>query len=141
MKVIIQIGYIKTFGRRREGQSVRAWVNDIECSWNDGNGKYLTSRAEATKGFLWYLWSGELADQDTIRFSAKTMLLGVGPDESRTFEALYYVDSSASVQTIKVSGVGQRGYPLLKGRVVELGSVSEKDKRESEIEEFLRDGF
>lgn len=141
MRVIVQIGYLKAAGRRREGQLIRAWVNDIECSWQDDVGKYLTSRAEAAKGILWYLWQGDVEPDDVIRISVKTSLVKVGPDEGRTFESLYYVSKDASVRDIEVKGVGHRGYPLLKGKLVEMGTVSKKDEREADIEEFLRGDF
>lgn len=141
MRVIVQIGFLKAAGRRREGQLVRAWVNDIECSWQDEVGKYLTSRAEAARGTLWYLWQGDVSPDDVIRVSVKTSLRQIGTDEARTFESLYYVNESAPVREINVRGVGYKGYPLLKGRVVEMGTVSKQDEREADIEEFLRGDF
>lgn len=141
MNVIIQIGYQRSAGRRREGQLVRAWVNDDECSWRSDEGKYLTSKVDAAKGILWYLWKGDVDPSDTIRISVMTTLVGIGPDERRTFESLYYADPDVPVREICVQGVGRKRYPLLKGRIREMGSVSEEDKRVAEIEEFLRDDF
>ena len=141
MNVLLQIGYQKSAGRRREGQLVRAWINEEECSWRDAAGKYLTSKMEAAKGILWYLWKGEVDPTDTVRISAMTTLAGIGPDERRTFESLYYVDPEVPVREIMVQGVGRKRYPLLKGRLVEMGSVSEEDKRVAEIEDFLRSDF
>lgn len=141
MKFIVQIGYQKTAQRRREGQLIRAWINDEECSWQDKCGKYLTSRLESSKGILWYLWKGEADSGDVIRISVKTSLVNVGADERRTFESLYYLSPGAPVREIEVKGVGCKGYPLLKGRVLEMASVSEQDKRESEVDEFLRGDF
>ena len=141
MRVIVQIGYLKSAGRRREGQLIRAWVNDIECSWQDEVGKYLTSRADAAKGILWYLWQGDVDPEDVIRIEVKTSLRGVGPDEGRTFESLYYVNPDAPVREIDVRGIGHRAYPLLKGRLVEMGTVSKEDERHADIEEFLRGDF
>ena len=143
MRVIVQIGYMKTGGRRRVGQLVRAYVNDSEISWGDCEieGKYLTSRVEASKGILWYLCDMDLNEQDTLRMEAKTSIVGVGTDEDRTFESFYYVSEEAPVRELVVSGVGMKGYPLVKGRILEIGSVSEADNRKSEIDEFLRKGF
>jgi len=141
VRVIIQIGYLKSGGRRREGQLIRAWVDEIECSWQDDAGRYLTSRAEAAKGTLWYLWQGEVEPEGVIRVQVKTALRGIGADEGRTFESLYYLNSEAPVREIEVRGVGYKGYPLLKGRLVEMGTVSKQDEREAEIEEFLRGTF
>jgi hypothetical protein len=129
-------------GRRKYGQSVRAFINDEECSWQDDTGKYISSKVDASKGVLWYLWSGKVEPEDVIRVDVKTAVVGAGPDERRTFEALYYVDADAPVREVEVSGVGHRRYPLVKGRVLAMGSVSESDKRESEISEFMDDdGF
>ena len=143
MIVAVQIGYSKAMGRRRDGQLVRAYLNDDEISWGDSSyeGKYITSRSESTKGLLWYLCKLELESQDILRIECKTSTVGAGPDESRTFESLYYVDESAEVKEIFIPGVGKKGFPLIKGRVVEMGSISEADKRRSELMEFLRDGF
>lgn len=139
MRIVCQIGYSKSGGRRREGQRLQAFVNDIECTWDDRNGQFLTSFAETRKGALWYLWTDEVDSGDIIRVKAATALLGGGVDERRTFESIYVVDETEAVQEIDVSGVGLRGYPLVKGRVVALGTVSEADKREADIESFLAD--
>lgn len=142
MRVVIQIGYQKAYGRRREGQKVSAWINDMECNWGEENGKYITPRTDAQKGICWFLWSGEVSEKDIIRIEAKTSISGVGVDESRTFEAMYYVTETASVKEIVRFGVGKRGYPLIKGRLMEVGSISEADKREADLDEFLQDdGF
>ena len=143
MRVVVQIGYTKARGRKRVGQLVRAYVNDEELSWNSSvfEGKYLTSRTEAQRGFLWYLCDLDLNASDVLKLEAKTAMLGAGTDEQKTFEALYMVGEDSPVREIIVPGVGMRGYPLLKGRVREMGSVSEADKRKSEIDNFLREGF
>jgi len=143
VRVIVQIGYMKSAGRRKVGQIVKAYLNDNELSWGscDFEGKYLTSRVETSKGVLWYLCDLDLNEEDTIRMEVKTSLVGVGTDESRTFESLYYVNEEASVREIIIPGVGIKGYPLIKGRILEMGSVSEADKRKSEVDNFLRGGF
>lgn len=141
MRIVVQIGYQKSGGCRKEGQLIQAWVNDEECSWSDGSGKYLTSPLEVSRGLLWYLWSTEVSEEDTVRISVKTSVVGMGVDENRTFESIYYCDGTAPVREIVYPGVGKRGYPLLKGKCIEAASVSEADKREADIEEFLRVRF
>jgi ferredoxin-NADP reductase len=143
MRVIVQIGYMKSGGRKRLGQLVRAYVNDEELSWNSSewNGKYITSRAEQNKGMLWYLCDIDLCEDDTLMLDVRTSIAGVGPDEHKTFEALYHVCGSAPIKEVNVPGVGAKGYPIVKGRIVELGEVSEADKRKSELDEFLDGGF
>ena len=139
MRVVIQIGYVKTMNRRRIGQSVKAYVNDDECSWSDNNGQYITPMADTKKGILWFLWEGHINNNDSIKLEVKTFILGAGPDESRTFESICSVDKDAPVIEIIMPGVGKKGYPILKGRLIEIGAVSEQDKRESKITEFLDD--
>jgi len=141
VNVILQIGYQKSLGRRKEGQLVRAWVNEEECAWVDKCGVYLTSRLESSQGILWYLWKGDVSPEDVIRIQVKTSITGKGADEDRTFEALYYVSPDAPVRVIDPKGVGHKSYPLLKGKLLEMGSVSDADKREAEIDEFLRGDF
>jgi len=139
MKIIAQIGYRKISNRSRDGQLVQVWVNDIECSWatlKEG-GRYITPKTESAKGVLWYLWQGQVGNEDTIRLSVKTSIAKVGTDEKRTFDVLYAVRENVAVREIVVPGVGHRGYPLLKGRLVEIASVSEQDKRAADLEEFM----
>lgn len=139
MRVVIQIGYSKSLGRKREGQKVQAFVNDVECTWDDKEGKFLTSYADTRKGVLWYFWDGDLDAGDMVRLKACTTLLKAGPDERRTFESVYVVDGQAPVREITVPGVGKKGYPLLKGRLSVMGSVSEADKREADLAAYLDD--
>jgi len=54
---------------------------------------------------------------------------------------LYYCDPEAPVRDITVRGVGARGYPLIKGRIVEMGSVSQADKRVDEVDQFFEGGI
>ena len=144
MRIVVQIGYQKARGRRRQGQLVRAYHNDLELSWSSfscAEGKYLTAKSDAQKGFLWYLCDLDLEDSEVLKLEAKTSILGAGVDEQKTFEALYVVNHDAPVREIFVPGVGFKGYPLLKGRILEMGSVSAADNRKLEIDSFLREGF
>lgn len=143
MRIIVQIGYRKISNHSREGQLVQVWVNDVECSWSTlkEGGRYITSKAEASKGVLWYLWQGLVGPEDTVRLSVKTSIAKIGTDEKRTFDALYAIREAASVREIVIPGVGHRGYPLLKGRLVEIASVSEQDKRIAELDDFMEQDF
>ncbi len=143
MKVVVQIGYMKSSNRRKIGQIVKAYFNDEELSWNDIDyrGKYLTSRSDTSKGMLWHLCKLDLNNNDIIKLEVKTSIVGAGTDEKRTFESLYWVDRNSEVCEIVVPGVGMKGYPLIKGRISELGSVSEMDKRRSDVDDFLKEGF
>lgn len=139
MRIVIQIGYRKARGRKREGQLVKAWVNDVECSWGDGinEGKWLTSPASGVFGSAWYLWACDLSENDLIRVEVKTAFAGVGADEKRTFSALYNLSESLPVREIVVPGVGTKGFPLLKGRVKEVGTVTKEDERLADADDFL----
>lgn len=142
MKVVIQIGFQKSMGHQRKGQLIQAWVNDVEISWQDQSGVFLTSHADTkTKGKLWYLWEGDLMTGDGIRIQASSSIAGVGKDEDNTFQKIYVVDEAASVLTIPSGHVGLSKYPLIKGRIREMGSLTERETRESKIEGFLEDGF
>jgi len=139
VRIIIQIGYTKANNYKRIGQKVSAYVNDVECTWGDGSGKYLTSFLDSKKGKSWYLWEGDLEVGDAIRIQAFTTIAGKGVDEQKTFEMIYVVDEQADVQEVDVPGVGAKGYPLIKGRVVELGTITEADNRVADITAFLDD--
>jgi hypothetical protein len=139
LRVVVQIGYQKSRGRNREGQLVSAWVNDVPCSWSDSmnEGKWLTSPAKGIMGNSWYLWAGDVGENDVIRVEVKTSLTGFGPDERRTFNAFYVVSSSLPVREIVVPGVGMKRFPLIKGRIKEVGSVSAEDERIAAADDFL----
>ena len=138
-KVLFQIGSTKT---RKQTQIIKAFVNDLEVSWNDDSGMFLTTHKDRVlRHTVWYLYDLDLQPSDVLKLEVKTFLAGIGVDEERTFEALYYADPETAVRTIEMHGVGLRGYPMIKGRVLELGSVSEEDKRKADIEDFLNEGF
>ena len=142
MRIICQIGYSKSNNYKKVGQKVSAFYNDVECNWSDKSGCFITSFLETKKGKLWFLWEGDLEDGDVIRVQSLTSVAGAGPDEQKTFEMIYVVDENADIQEVEVPGVGQRGYPLIKGRITELGVVSKADERSAELESFLDDeGF
>lgn len=139
MRVVVQIGYTKAMGRRREGQKIQAYLNDMELQFDGGI--YLTSRVDGSRGFCWYLCELDVEPEDVIRIECMTALAGVGPDPKRTFSSLYYASEDAAVREIEIRGVGKKNYPIIKGRILEMGSVSEEDKQESEINDFMKEGF
>jgi hypothetical protein len=139
MKIALQIGSRKARGRNREGQLVKATINDLECSWNDGlcEGRWVTSPANGALGNRWYLYTREVLEGDIIHVEVKTAMAGLGADERRTFDTLYKVSQAFPVREVCVPNVGVKGIPLIKGRVKEMGSVSKEDERLSEIEALL----
>jgi len=76
-----------------------------------------------------------------LKIEVKTFLPGIGIDEEKTFETLYYVDEKAPVRSIEMNNVGMKAYPILKGRVLEISSVSKEDERKADVEEFLNEEF
>jgi hypothetical protein len=100
-------------------------------------GKWLTSPSKGALGNSWYLWAGEVSESDVIRIEAKTALTGLGPDERRTFNAFYTVSKDLPVREIIVPGVGMKRFPLIKGRVKEVGTVSAEDERIAAADDFL----
>ena len=142
IRVVFQIGYTKAYGRRREGQIVSAYINDMECQMSEDTGKYLTSIVDRkTRGFCWFLYEAFMEPSDIVKLSVKTSVSGAGVDEGRTFESLYYVEEDTEVREVVIPNVGMKGYPLIKGRILEMGSVSEKDKRKIDVDSFLKEGF
>lgn len=145
MRIVIQIGFKKSSFRNKKGQIIRAWINDQEVSWSDDcktGGYWLTSPAEGRlNGETWYVWEGDLSSGDLVRLDVRTGIAGVGSDESRTFESLYQVDENADIKEITVPGVGKKNFPIIKGRLAEIGSVSAKDKRQMGAEDFIDGEF
>jgi len=139
-RIVAQIGFVKN---RKMTQSVKAYLNDVELSWNDGDcGTYLSSMKDRHyRGMTWFMYDFDMKKDDILRISVKTYLTGIGMDEENTFEALYYADEEAPVRDFTVSKVGMRGYPLIKGRFLEIDSITEDEKRKADIEEFLNEGF
>ena len=138
-RLTVQIGIING---KKISQSIKAYLNDVKLSWDDGNGTFLSSMKDRHyRGMIWYMAEVETQKEDTLRLSVKTFIKGVGPDEVNTFESLYYVDEEAPVREYSVTGVGMKGYPLIKGRFLEIESVTEDDKRKADIEEFMNEGF
>lgn len=138
-RVVFQIGYVKT---QKRTQIIKAFINDIECSWDDKSGQFLTTHKDRQmKSTIWYLYEVDLQPDDILQISVSTFLTGIGKDHELTFDSLYYCDEDAPVRTIDASQVGMRGYPLLKGRILELSSISSDDERKQQIEDFLNKDF
>jgi hypothetical protein len=138
-RVIFQIGYCNN---KKLKQSIKAFVNDEAISWAANSGRFLTTQKDRVlRGTTWYMCETDLSKEDILRLEVKTFLSGIGLDEERSFEALYYVNEEAPVRNIECSGVGSKSYPIVKGRILEMASVSEDDKRKSAIEDFMKKDF
>ena len=146
-KVIFQTGVFR--GKKRR-QSVKVFINGEEADRSDNdNGKFLTARTDyQLKGMLWYMNSYDLEDGDQIKLEVETWILcssrensSFGKEENLSFEHMYVVDSTADVEEVNMPSVGMKNYPLLKGRISEIYSLTEDDKRKQEIEDFISEGF
>lgn len=138
-RVIFQIGSCKT---RKQTQIIKGFLNDEEVSWSDNSGRFISTQKDRVyRRTVWYMYEIDLQPQDVLKLEVKTYLTGVGIDTEKTFEVLYYVDESAPVKDVEMAGVGLKGYPIIKGRVLEIGSVSAEDKRKADIEDFMNEGF
>lgn len=138
-RVIFQIGRSKT---QKKSQSIKGFINDLEVTWGDDNGTFLTSHKDRKqKNTIWYMYETLLQPQDVLKIQVQTFIDGVGKDLEYTFETLYYCEEDAPVKSVEIAKVGMKNYPLIKGRVLELATVSEDDKRKQEIEDFLNKEF
>jgi len=134
-KVAVQIGFER---KAREGQLIEAYVNEEKIEFSSEFGMYLTPMS-ARQRMAWYLWVEELSDGDTIKIAIRTGLRGLGKDEDRTSDLLYTVAEGVRTVNLRIQRVGFRGYPILKGSVVEVASVSDADRRLRRVEEILED--
>jgi hypothetical protein len=142
--VLVQIGYQKSIGKR-PGQLVKAFIcfrdggeESIEWSSDPEQGSYLTERAKSRE-MCWYMAKRSLSDGDAIRFEIFTGRQGLGEDTQLTMKKLYRFDENTPVREFSESYVGFRRFPLVKGRFVEIESVSKRDEMDRELDEMVAD--
>jgi hypothetical protein len=139
MKVLVQIGRVNT---KKYNQSINAYLNDLKLSWSDESGRFLTSHKDRVqRNMIWYMYSLDMGAEDTLTIDVQTFIPGVGKDDELTFQSLFSCDEDAPIKTEQISKVGMKGYPLVKGKLIELATVSEDDKRKQDIDDFLNEGF
>lgn len=139
MRTVFQIGFQRN---KKRFQSIDVFVNNEKLQKIPDAGMYLTTHKDyRLKGESWFFYETFLSHGDSILIVCKTFLTGIGTDNDLTFESLYSVDKDAEVLTVDVPGVGLKGYPIAKGRIVEVASVSEDDKHKQDIFDFLEKGF
>ncbi len=137
MRIIVQIGFRKNV---KEGQIVAVSLNGNDVDRDAIPGQYLTDMAHRYTN-CWYLGELECVDGDVIVIEAKTGIRQKGPDDKRTFRMSFSVNSKAAVRTVEIPNVGQWGYPLLKGRVEEVSSITKADERRQSAESMLDGEF
>ncbi len=134
MRVIVQVGWQKT---KRDGQKLSATVNGDEINWDTFPGRWLTPMSDR-EWRCWHLCELDLETGDQITIQCKTGLRRKGKDEDRTFDMIYVVGTDTDdVEEVVRQGVGYSNYPLIKGRVQTLADVSEADRRQRGLEQFL----
>ena len=138
MRIVVQMGFCRNI---KEGQLVKVWKNGEEVDRDRVDGKYLTSLAQRHSS-SWYLADLECEDGDIIIIEVCTGLRQKGADETRCFRKTYRVTQGHEVVTTGAPRVGKYGFPLIKGRVELIASVSDAEERIKEAEAFLDDeGF
>ena len=135
MRIVVQIGFCKNL---REGQKVSATINGQNIDRDRAAGKYLTGIAQRHSN-SWYLAELTCQEGDIIAIEVCTGIRQKGPDESRCFRKTFRVSEKSTVQTVTVQRVGKYGFPLIKGRVEAVTSVSLAQERIAEAEAFLND--
>lgn len=133
MIVFCQIGWYRN---NQGGQLLEIYHNDFKLIM--ASGKYVSAQSER-RSRMWYLKEVEANEGDTFLIDCKTGLRGLGSDENLTFKSLYKVDSNASELSLNMYKVGySRDIPIIKGNLELISSMSEKDRRISDIKSSLQ---
>jgi len=137
-RVVVQIGWKRT---PKEGQKIVASVNGDSVHWNTFPGKWLSPQAKR-QYMMWHLCEIDASGGDRIEITCRTGLCGKGADEVRSFDLMYVVGSETTeVLEFGMPGVGMDRYPIVKGRLIEMAHVTDENKRNNDIENFLNQEF
>lgn len=131
-----QLGFYKNL---REGQILEVFVNGIkqDIKKSDG-GHYLTPMSQR-KNKSWYLKPLQCQEGDTILLRCKTGIRMLGPDERRTFDAIYTVGKTEPIE-VNLTSVGfGKDFPILKGPLVQISFVTAEDLRLAKATGMLND--
>lgn len=141
--VLLLIGY-QGAGRKSPGQLINATVvfsdggGEEKVDFNT-EGQYLTDRADIKKRRCWRMVKRTLSPGDSVRFEVFTAVRGAGEDSQLTGSWIYTLDPSEPIQAIVLPGIGPKGFPLAKGRLVELASTTKRDQLNDEVQQFIDD--
>lgn len=139
MRVVFQIGSRRN---AKMNQILEAYVNEEKVNWSSNSGMFLTTQKDRKhKGEIWFMYEADVSEGDIIVLRCKTFISGVGPDESLTFESVYNCREDCEIKSVDMVGVGWKGYPVIKGKISEIASVSEADLRRQNIDDFLNKDF
>lgn len=128
MLVYCQIGFRKNL---QGGCILSVHHNDVpvDIKESSDNGQYLTGIANRHSD-MWYLKPIECNNGDVIKLECKSGLRGRGPDEEKSFTALFVVDDTVNDDSFNFAGIGVgHGIPLLKGKVKRLSVMTVKERR------------
>lgn len=142
--VLVTVGF-QSASRKLPGQLIKATVvfagggGEEQINFH-GEGLYLNDRADAKlRRRSWRVVRRSLSPGDSVRIEAFTGVKGAGEDTSLTGSWIYVLDPSAPVREVSIPGVGPKGCPLLKGRLVELAAVTKRDQLDDDLQQFLAD--
>lgn len=130
MIVYCQLGFRKNL---KGGQVIEVYINDykINIDGSDG-GSYLTG-VSSRRTNMWYLKPLECQHGDVIRVECKTGLRELGPDEEKTFTAIFMVDENSCEDEFKFVEAGRGyGFPILKGKISPISVMTAKERRLAE---------
>jgi hypothetical protein len=131
-----QLGFSKNI---KEGQILEIYLNGkkLKIEKNDG-GQYLTPMSQR-RTQAWYLKPFDCNVGDVILLRCKTGLRMLGPDEKRTFDAVYSVESKDNV-AINLTSIGfGKDFPILKGPITQVSFVTSEDLRLAKATGMLTD--
>jgi len=138
MRICIQVGWKRT---AKEGQKIVASVNGDSVHWDSFPGKWITPQSKR-QYMMWHLCEIDAETGDRIEITCRTGLRGKGADENRSFDQVYVVGTEATdVLEFGMPGVGVDRYPVIKGRVEEVAHVTDANRRDNDVEEFLNQEF
>jgi hypothetical protein len=142
--VLVQIGFQRGAGKK-PGQLVKAFhqfktggETEITRGTTEEEGKWLTDLSDRLVR-QWYMAKVRMSEGDSIRYEIFTGYAGRGEDQNLTQKRMYIVDSSAPIRTFELPQVGFNRYPILKGRLLEVESVTKREETDREIEGFIDD--
>jgi len=141
--VMLTLGWCRSFSAKHLGQRVQAYkiFSDGSEELMTGTsvvGQSLTSPKDRGSKF-WFLAKVPFCNQDKIRLEVFSGYKTKGEDERLTFRKLYIVVADAPIREFSIPNVGYRGVPLLKGRLLEVASLSNEEVKNHAINQILTD--
>jgi len=141
--ILIQVGWQRSKNARSPGTLVKAYLvfesgEEQEVTWGMVEGQWITNLLDRGSK-QWFLAKVPLHDQDRVRLEVFTGYKGKGGDPKLTFKRLYVLDENSPVREFSVPLVGVRGFPLIKGRLLELSEVSQQDIKEESLQNLVVD--